>query len=185
MVKKYFLAFKFYMASLMVACVFFCNAFNVSAGSRESKLLASFLYSFTKYIQWPAEKFESEKSPFSFCIVDQDSFIPILEKTLNGKKVHGRKVMIQSSKSIGDLNSCHLVFIGTKEQEGVDEVVKSLTGAGILTVGRLDKTSHSKVVINLIKYKNKFKFSINTNKADQANLQISSRLLKLAAKKGN
>ena len=65
---------------------------------------------------------------------------------------------------------------------GVDEVAKSLTGAGILTVGRLDKTSQSTVIINLMKYKNKFKFSINTDKADQANLKISSRLLKLAVK---
>jgi len=182
MVKKYLLGCKFYMASLIVACVFFGTASNVSAGLRESKLLAGFLYNFTKYIQWPAEKFESEKSPFFLCIVDQDSFISILEKTLNGKKVHGRKVIIQSSKSIGNLNSCHLVFISSGEQEVVDAVVKSLTGAGVLTVGRLDKTSNSKVIINLIKYKNKFKFSVNTNKADQVNLQISSRLLKLAAK---
>jgi len=182
MVKKYLLACKFCIDSLMVACVFFGNVSNVSANSRELKIMASFLYSFSKYVQWPAGKFVSDKSPFIFCIVDQDSFIPIVEKTLNGKKVHGRKVIIQSRKSIGDLNSCHLVFFGTQEQEGVDEVAKSLTGAGILTVGRLDKTSQSTVIINLMKYKNKFKFSINTDKADQANLKISSRLLKLAEK---
>ena len=182
MVKKDNLACKFYTASLMVACFFFGSVFHVSAGSRELKIMASFLYSFSKYVQWPAGKFVSDKSPLTFCIVDQDSFIPIVEKTLNGKKVHGRKVIILSGKSIGDLNSCHLVFIGTKEQEGVDEVVKSLTGAGILTVGRLDKTSQSTVIINLMKYKNKFKFSINTDKANQANLKISSRLLKLASK---
>ena len=144
--------------------------------------MASFLYNFSKYVQWPAGKFASDKSTFIFCIVDQDSFIPIVEKTLNGKKVKGRGVITQSRKSIGDLNSCHLVFIGTRKQEGVNEVVKSLTGPGILTVARLNKTSNSKVIINLIKYKNKFKFSVNTNKADQANLKISSRLLKLAVK---
>lgn len=168
------------MASLMVACVFFGSVFNVSAGSRELKIMAGFLYNFSKYVQWPDAKFAGDKSPFIYCIVDQDSFIPIVEKTLNGKKIKGRRVITQSKKSIGDLNSCHLVFIGTRDQEGVSEVVKSITGAGILTVGRLDRTSDSKVVINLIKYKNKFKFSVNTNKAEQANLKISSRLLKLA-----
>jgi len=170
------------MASLMVACVFFSNVFNVSAGPRELKIMAGFLYNFSKYVQWPTERFASDESPFIFCIVDQDSFFPIVKKTLNGKKIKGRRVITQSRKSIGDLNSCHLVFIGTGEQEDVGEVVKSLTGTGILTVGRLDKTSNSKVIINLIKYKNKFKFSVNTKKADQANLKISSRLLKLAVK---
>jgi YfiR/HmsC-like len=182
MVKKYLLTCKVYMASLMVGCVFFGSVFNVSAGSRESKILAGFLYNFSKYVQWPAGTFADDKSPFILCIVDQDSFVLIVEETLNGKKVEGRRVIIQSRKPTDDLNSCNLLYIGTREQEGVGEVVKSITGKGVLTVGWLDKTSNSKVVINLIKYKNKFKYLVNTDKADQENLQISSRLLQLAVK---
>jgi len=64
----------------------------------------------------------------------------------------------------------------------MDKAVKSLPSSGVLTVGRWGKTSNAKVIINLIKDKNKFKFTINTNAADQANLKIRSRLLKLAVK---
>ena len=164
------------MASLMVACFFFGSVFNVSAGPREMKIMAGFLYNFSKYVQWPAEKFAGDNSPFILCIVDQDSFIPIVEKTLEGKKTKGRRLITQSRKRTDDLKPCHLVFIGTSE------VVNSIPGSGILTVGLLDKTSNSQVVINLIKYKNKFKFQINQAIAEKAGLKIGSTLLKLAIK---
>lgn len=99
-----------------------------------------------------------------------------------GKNTKGRRLITQSRKRTDDLKSCHLVFFGTREQEGMDKAVKSLPSSGVLTVGRWGKTSNAKVIINLIKDKNKFKFTINTNAADQANLKIRSRLLKLAVK---
>ena len=180
MVKKYLLPCKFYIASLMVVCFFFGSVFNVPAGSRELNIMASFLYNFSKYVQWPAEKFANDKSPLIFCIIDQDSLIPIVAKTLMGKKTKGRRLITHSRKRTDDMKSCHLVYIGTKEQEGEGKVVKSPPGSGVLTVGYRGKTSNAKAIINLIKDKNKFKFAINTNVADQANLKIGSKLLQLA-----
>jgi|SaaInlStandDraft_7_1057024.scaffolds.fasta_scaffold21134_2 hypothetical protein len=182
MVKKILLVSKTYIASLMVACVFFGSVSNVSAGSRELKIIAGFLYNFSKFVQWPAGTFADDKSPFILCVVDQESSGLIIEKTLDGKKIKGRRIIIQSKKSINDQNSCHLVFISNLRQEGMGEVVKSHTESGVLTVNYSHKTSDSQVVINLIKYKNKFKFQINQTIAKNAGLQIGSRLLKLAAK---
>jgi len=100
MVKKILLVSKTYIASLMVACVFFGSVSNVSAGSRELKIIAGFLYNFSKFVQWPAGTFADDKSPFILCVVDQESSGLIIEKTLDGKKIKGRRIIIQSKKSM-------------------------------------------------------------------------------------
>jgi len=180
MVKNFLFASKSYAVLLVIACVFFGSVFKVSASSRELMIMAGFLYNFSKYVQWPAEKFANDKSPMIFCIINKDSFVSIVEETLKGKTTQGRRLITQSRKRSDDLKSCHLVFMGFREQESVGHVWKFLPGSGVLTVGRWGKTSNAKVIINLIKDKNKFKFAINTNAADQANLKIGSKLLKLA-----
>ncbi len=67
------------------------------------------------------------------------------------------------------------------EQGRVSEIVASLSGQSVLTVGAMDRFTEQNGIINLVKRKNGIKFEINQIAAHQAGLKIGSKLMILAA----
>ncbi len=83
---------------LIFAIVFFACPVDGSAGTRELKIKAGFLYNFSKYVEWPNASFLDDKSPLNFCIIDHEDFAKIVEKSLEGKKTRGRVIFTQLKK---------------------------------------------------------------------------------------
>lgn len=148
----------------------------------EYKIKAAFLYNFIVLTEWPTNVFKSAKTPFRIGVLGKDPFGRVLEETMKGKIVHGRKIEIDriSGKDDAGLKTCHLLFIAHSEESHVEKIISSLEKLPILTVGEIDRFNYRGGMIWLKKEKEEIKFRIRRGTAQEANLKLSSKLLALS-----
>ncbi len=152
-----------------------------SRSEREYQIKAAFLYNFTKFVEWPADRFADDSAPFILCVFGKDPFGATLDDTVAGKTVKGRHIYIRRTDDVDDLDACHVLFIGLPERERLRQIVASSHGASVLTVGDMDDSVEFGGVINLIKRANKIRFEINLVAAKQARLKLDLKLVTLAS----
>jgi len=148
--------------------------------SNEYQVKAAFLYNFVKFVDWPAEAFSDASSPLVIGIIGEDPFGGALDQAINGKSIGGRPLVVRRLKWGQDLHSCHILYISPSERKRVPQIIQSLKGASVLTVGDMEQFNQQGGIINFILEANRVRFEINSRAADQARLRISSKLLALA-----
>ncbi|HEY2573395.1 MAG TPA: YfiR family protein, partial [Verrucomicrobiaceae bacterium] len=74
--------------------------------------------------------------------------------------------------------TCHILYITQSEARHTDEIVRSLKGKPILTVADTDGSAG--IIIRFIVENNKVHFSIDQEAAREADLTLSSKLLRVA-----
>jgi hypothetical protein len=157
------------------------KAYADSRSEREYQIKAAFLYNFTKFVEWPADRFADDSAPIILCVFGKDPFGAILDDTVTGKTVNGRHIDIIRIDSVDGLDACHVLFVGLSERERLRQVIAISHGANVLTVGDADDFIEFGGVISLIKRANKIRFEISLAAAKQAQLKLDLKLLKLAS----
>jgi len=99
---------------------------------------------------------------------------------MQGKQVRGRTININRINSVKSLMNCHILFISSSEKGYIQEIIRSIKGLNILTIGDTKGFARQGVVINFYTEEQKVRFEINLDAAKRANLTISSRLLSLS-----
>ena len=148
---------------------------------REYQIKAAFLYNFTKFVEWPADRFADDSSSIMLCVIGKDPFGAILEDTVIGKTANGRYIDIRRIDNVDDLNACHLLFVSLSGPERLRKIIASSHRANVLTVGDMDDFAEFGGVISLSKRANKIQFEINLIAARQARLKLDLKLLRLAS----
>ncbi|MFI5174453.1 MAG: YfiR family protein [Terriglobia bacterium] len=156
-----------------------------SQSPREYQVKAAFLYNFAKFIEWPSNVAADPNSPFVLGIMGDDPFGADLEQTINGKAVNGRRLVIKRFKRGQPLDLCQILFISSSEQGHLTQILDSLKGSSVLTVGEADHFAQSGGIINFTLKDDRVRFEINLGAADRARLKISSKLLVLGEVVGN
>lgn len=151
-----------------------------SSDSSEYLIKAGFIYNFAKLVGWPPNAFSQPDSPIVIGILGTDPFGSIIDRILADKKIDARRFVIKRLKWGMDLKDCDILFIGSSEAVHLEEVLHSLKGTPILTIGETPGFAKRGCIINLIVEDNKVRFEVNLDAAKQADLNISSRLLALA-----
>jgi hypothetical protein len=146
----------------------------------EYQVKAAFLYNFAKFVDWPVEALPESSTDMILCILGEDPFGTDLEETVQGKLVNGRRLGIKRFKSPSGLKGCHILFISSSEGNRVAEILATLRGASVLTIGEMERFARLGGIINFTMEDNKVRFEINVDAAAQAGLKISSKVLKLA-----
>ena len=148
-----------------------------TAPSAINQVKAVFLYNFTQFVTWPPEAFAGSNSPFVIGVLGTNPFGAYLEKVVEGETVSGRSIVIRYYTEAAAVQNCHLLFIN---KENPRETLTELAGNAILTVGDRESFIRSGGMISFYLDKNKIRFYINTKKAKAVNINISSKLLRLA-----
>ncbi len=146
----------------------------------EYQVKAAFLYNFAKFIDWPAKTFQASLSPFTFCVVGEDSLGSDLETLVSGKQVKERKIIVRRLRSVQGLEGCQVVFIGAEETARSATLLRTSRNMAVLTVGETQEFAQQGGIVNFFLEDNKVRIEINVDGADRSGLKISSRLLKLA-----
>src|SRR5690349_12852350 len=63
--------------------------------TQEYDLKAAFLFNFTKFVEWPADAFDSTTAPFTIGIVGDDPFDGGLDDIVANESVHDRKIVVR------------------------------------------------------------------------------------------
>lgn len=147
---------------------------------REYQLKAVFLYNFVQFTEWPTNAFADDKSPIVIGIVGADPFGPVLEQTIQDENVSGHPLVVQHYPHAADIKTCHMLFITQPEIRHLDEILKAIKDKPVLTVSDTDSSTTAGVMIRFILENNKVHFRINAPAARAANINLSSKLLRVA-----
>ncbi|MGP8201707.1 MAG: YfiR family protein [Limisphaerales bacterium] len=151
----------------------------------EYQIKAAFLFNFAKFVEWPPAAFPAGTSPIVIGILGENPFHDDLARMVRSKTVDGRTLEVKTLHSLADAANCHMLFISTSESARLPEIIKSLKGASVLTVGETDHFTENGGMINFVLKSAKVRFEINKTAATSAGLKISSKLMSLALRPGD
>jgi hypothetical protein len=149
----------------------------INAGELEYKIKAAFLFSFSKFIQWPEAPLDA---PFVIGIVGADPFGEVLEKTVLNKTVNGRPLAVRRYSSVKEIRPCQVLFVSASERGRLGPILQSVEGTGTLTVSEMQSFAALGGMINFFIDDNKVRFEINPEAITRAGLHVNAQLLKLA-----
>ncbi len=168
---------------LALACLVWtaCSGLVLQAGESPSEyeVKAAYLYQFGKFVEWPSSKLPGSEG-FSICTIGKDPFGARLDETLAGRTVQGWPVIakrLQTTESAGD---CDVLFISSSERSRMEEILEAVRGKSVLTVSESMNFLQQGGMINFQMDKRKVRFGVNLSALRQANLKVSSELLKVA-----
>lgn len=143
-----------------------------AAEELEYQVKAAFLFNFLKFVEWPASAVDS---PWVIGVLGLDPFGDVLDNTVRGKLVNGRRVEVRRYAKPSDVKGCNILFIGRADFERTGTPVQP----GLLTVGEAAGFLKSGGIINFYLEDNRVHFEIRPSVAHSAGLRVSSQLLKL------
>jgi len=127
------------------------------AAAAEYQLKAVYLFSFARYVEWPATAFADAQ-----------------------EKVNGHLMVIRHFSHGEDVGKCHVLFISRSESDSLERILGALKGRSTLAVGDVDSFNERGGMIRFVTENNKVRLKINLDAAKTANLTISSKLLRAA-----
>lgn len=148
--------------------------------TKEYQVKAAFLYNFTKFVEWPADRFAETQRPIVIGLLGRDPFDGELARIVEGRKINGRDIVIRLVASEVEMLSADLIFVSVGQESHLRGLVGTLPQAGILTVGESPEFAAAGGMITFVLERDKVRFQINQAASEQAGLKINAQLLKLA-----
>lgn len=148
--------------------------------SKEYQIKAIFLFNFAQFVDWPANAFSEAETPLTIGILGDDPFGTFLDETVQGEKVNGHPLIVQHYQRVEDIKTCHILFISQSETKHLKRILNGLKDRNLLTVSDTDNFTKYGGIIQFVTEQNKIHFQINLEAAKEAELTISSKLLRLA-----
>ena len=148
--------------------------------NQEYQVKAVFLFNFTQFVEWPAEAFAHPSAPLVIGVLGEDPFGAYLDETVRGETVNGRSLMVERYRRIQEIGNCQVLFVSRSESDRLDQILASLAGKPVLTVGDFEGFALRGGVIRLLTVGGKIRLRINLDSAKAAKLTISSKLLRPA-----
>jgi hypothetical protein len=156
-----------------------CAAGAQSAADTEQNMKAGFIYNFALFTEWPAKFFKDTATPLALCIAGDKAALQAFEP-LTTKKIISRAVTVQAFGDNATHNPCHIIYIASTNKTEAADLLRLVSGPGVLTIGDLEGFCQLGGIINFYHENNKLRFEINKDAAGRAGLKLSSQLLKLA-----
>ncbi|AMO54791.1 YfiR family protein [Endozoicomonas montiporae] len=160
----------------IIATLLSLHAMTVRAAtSPEDKIKTAIIYKITKFISWP-----KRTQNLTICVLGEGSINNELHK-INHKNTMGRRLSVTHRDANAPFDKlCDALFMHSIDNATVKSVLKRLEGKPVLTISDLRSFTDYGGMIGLNRSGKKINFSINNTSASGADLNISSKLLKLA-----
>ena len=149
-----------------------------SAGEYELK--AAMLYNLARFVEWPASAYADAQAPTVLCILGRDPFGNALAALASNAPGGSRPVQVRRVQGSKEIRGCHVVYISSSERKGIAQILSTLKGASVLTVGEMAQFAARGGMIQFSLEEKQVRFEVNLEAASEADLKISSRLLVLA-----
>jgi len=143
----------------------------------EYDLKAAFLYNFAHFVQWPAEALPAS-APFTIGILGEDPFGKSLDETVLNETIDGHRMVVRRFQSSEKADSCHILFISSKEATRLERAKTPLRKRGLLTVGESKDFAQRSGIIGFVVADRRLQLVVNLGAANAAGLTISSKLLR-------
>lgn len=146
----------------------------------EEQVKAAYLYSFTKFVEWPEGTFTNSADPIRLCVMNDKGFVTQLTQIVGRRQIAGHPVVVVVVQDGKQSRGCHELFVGASQGQDTLALVDSLRGTSVLTVGETDEFLEKGGIINFVVQGSHVQFQVNQKAATQARLHMSSQLLSVA-----
>lgn len=163
------------MAVRLLLCVLLCP-FAVSEYP-EYQIKSAYLEKFSRFVEWPSQ---NQGRPFTVCVFGRNPFDRYLEDLVATARFNDRPTRFKWARKIEEIAEPDLLFISSSESRRVEEVLGTVRGRPVLTVGDTPGFCEKGVLINLYKTEGMVRFEVNEREAVASGLKFSSKILKLA-----
>lgn len=142
-----------------------------------TKIKATFLYNFTKYIEWPEEY---KQGNFVIGVMGNSTLYNDLNTFFSTKTLGTQKYEIKLFTKPSEISRCHMIFIPNDYAGNVNEIISKVKGKSTLIVTDKAGMARQGAAINFISVDNKQKFELNKSNVEKYDLKVSSSLVNLA-----
>jgi hypothetical protein len=141
---------------------------------------ATYLYNFSRFVEWPAKAAPAQGDSFAICVLGEDPFGPALKATVEHETIAGKSVVTRQVPAPQDAVNCRVLFISASEDKRLKEILTNLGTSSVLTVSDLPRFTQRGGMVQFVLEGNRVRFEVNTATAERAGLTLSSELLKVA-----
>lgn len=163
----------------VIACV---SIYHPSAAqSNNQRAYVLFLYSFTKYVQWPSAVIKDE---FVIGVYGKDAIERELVALAATKKAGELPIRILEVTSNEELSSVHLLYVPAKAMGQWDQVLAAVKGLPVLVVCEQDGTVTRGACVSFLSIgQDVLRFELNKEAISAHALKVSKNLESLAYKR--
>lgn len=148
------------------------------AGQAQNYQLHSvYLYSFTRYVQWPEEM---AKGAFLITVLGESPIYDELLHMAEVKKVGDRPIKVSRVPSAADVKQCNILFVPADKSAQLAEVLAKIGSGPTLVVTEQPGLSAKGSAINFVNKDGKLAFELNQSTLNKHKLKASTELTKLA-----
>lgn len=153
---------------------------NTYAQTINYKTYSVFLYSFSKYIEWPVEARQGE---FIIAVIGNSKLAQELQTGVTGRKAGTQVIKVIEVKNISELAGVNMVFVGDLKSGVTDDIVKEFKGKPLLIVTERDNLVKKGAGVSfIIAEDNSLKFQMNEQILAEHNLKASAAILAMSYK---
>jgi hypothetical protein len=145
----------------------------------ENDVKATFLYNFTKFIEWPPSP-GSEGTPFRLCVLADPEFTRAVDRTIAGESVGGRRLERIEPASVDDVRRCAILYVGPTQLTRASRFLMAARQLPVLTVGEGSQFLDQGGAIGFVLENNRVRFDISNTAVQRSGLKASSKLLRVA-----
>ena len=151
-----------------------------STPASEQQVKAVFVYNFTHFAEWPANRFSSPTEPLIIGVLGSEEFAALLDEAVRGERVGEHPLEVRRLRGTDELDRCHVLYIDRAEAGSLEPTLQQLTGRGTLTVSDVDGSASRGAMIEFARSGSRIRLLVNVDSARAAGLTLSSKLLRPA-----
>jgi hypothetical protein len=154
------------------------GAFYLTNAQSNYKFHSVFIYSFTRYIQWP-EAYST--GDFEITVLgDSPQLLEELKALAQAKKVGDRSIKITRINTYSEIRKCHILFVASGKSQELNDVLNKIDSQSILVLTEEPGLAAKGSDINFVQKDNKPAIELNQQTISKKNLKVSNELSRLA-----
>ena len=173
------------VASLLACCLVWAGIHAgrtqpvANAPVSERSIKAAYLCKFAGYVQWPDSQTDAA-GPLTIGVLNSGAMMEELTRITAGRRISDRQVLIRQIESGDPLDGLHMLFVGERDRERLDDLLLPARQLPILTVTESVGALAGGSVINFTIDRERVRFEVSLPAAERSQLKLSSRLLAVA-----
>ena len=147
------------------------------ASAQSHKQHPLFIYSFTRYVQWPEAYNQGD---FEILVMGESPIVEELKALAQHKKVGDRAIKVVKISGVSEIRKCNMLFIPADKSDLFNEVLQKVDTQSVLVITEQAGLGAQGSCINFISKDGKLAFELNQSAFTKRNLKASNELTRLA-----
>lgn len=147
-----------------------------SLSAQGERFKAVFMYNFTKYLEWPAQK---QKGDFVIGVYGNSGLINELKIIAQKRKVGTQQIVVKKISDLSELSGCNIIYLPESRSSKVNEIKTLCRGKGVVLITDKSGLAKTHAGINYVMVNGKQNFEINKSHLEGQGVKVNSALMSL------